>query len=189
MIFFIYFSTIFIHKKRLCGAVARETINFLDILFVDANKFWSGTWDFFPFRYTRSFCKLNGTSRVKSFSSCDTVFSIMWLLRSNFPANAMARAYLLLRHSSFILGFFTLLNWWKYLLFIILLIDEQLIPVCSAILRGARCACGASSCEEITSSVKSVFSSIVTDLGGPEPSFLFMVPLSLKRFKNLFTDV
>ena len=49
--------------------------------------------------------------------------------------------------------------------------------------------CGASSYEQISSSIKSVFSSVVTDLGQPEPSFVFMVPLSLKRFKRLFTDV
>ena len=104
---FIYFNTIFIHKKNSFVApyqeIAAETITFLDILFVDANKFSSGTSDFFPFPYTRAFCKLSGTSRVKSFSSCYT-------LPSNFSAYAIAPAYLLLRHSSFILGVFTLLN-------------------------------------------------------------------------------
>ena len=49
--------------------------------------------------------------------------------------------------------------------------------------------CGASSCEQISSSFKSVFPSVVTDLGRPEPSYLFMVPLSLKRFRSFFTDV
>ena len=81
----------------------------------------------------------------------------------------MARAYLILRHPSFISGVFTLFNWRKFLLFIILLIDEWLILVCSAILWGARYVCGASSCEQISSSIKSVFSSVVTDLDWPEP--------------------
>ena len=107
----------------------------------------------------------------------------MRVLHSNFSANAMARAYLLLRHPSFISGVFTLLNWQKFLLFIILLIDEQLIPVCSAILRGPRCVYGASSCKQISSSINLVFSSVVTGLGRPEPSFLLMMPLSLKHLK------
>ena len=55
--------------------------------------------------------------------------------------------------------------------------------------RGAMCVHGASSCEQISSSIKLVSSSVVTDLGQPASSFLFMVPLSLKRFKSLFLDV
>ena len=43
--------------------------------------------------------------------------------------------------------------------------------------------------EQVSSSIKSVFPSDVADLGWPEPAFLFMVPLSLKCFENLFTDV
>ena len=192
IILFIYFNTIFILKKGFEAPyqeIAAETLTFFEILFVDANKFSSGTSDFFPFPYTRSVCKLTGTSRVKSFSSYHTVLSIMRVLRSNFSANAMVWAHLLLRHPSFISGIFTLLKWRKFLLFIVLLIDERLIPVCLAILRGARCVCGASYCEQISSSMKSVFSSLVTNLGRPEPSFLFMMPLSLKPFKSLFTDV
>ena len=45
--------------------------------------------------------------------------------------------------------------------------------------------CGAFSSEQIASSVKSVFSSVATDLGRREPSFLFMVPLSLKFFLRM----
>ena len=97
----------------------------------------------------------------------------------------MARAYLLLRQ--------TFLSFWiddKCLLFIIHLIDERLIPVGAAILRGARCVCGgASSGEQVSSSIKSVFSSVVTDLDRPEPSFLFTMPLSFNSFKSLYTDV
>ena len=109
----------------------------------------------------------------------------MRVLRSNFSANVKARAYLLLRQ--------TFLSFWiddKCLLFIIHLIEERLIPVGAAILRGARCVCGgASSGEQISSSIKSVFSSVVTDLDRPEPSFLFMMPLSFNSFKGLYTDV
>ena len=177
----------------LRGAVLRDCSgnhNFSWHLIRERNKFSSGTSDFLPFPYTRSFSKLTATSSVKSFSSCYTVFSIMWVLHSNFSANAMVQSYLLLRHPSFISGVFTFLNWRKFLLSIILLIDEQLIRVCLAVLRGVRCVCGASSSYEQTSpSIKLVFSPIVADLGWPESSFLFMVPLSLKRFKSLFMDM
>ena len=61
--------------------IAAEPTTFLDILFVDANKFSSGISDFFPLLYTWSFYKSTGTSRVKSLSI----------------ANTMAQAYLLLR--------------------------------------------------------------------------------------------
>ena len=70
--------------------IVAEAINFLDILFVDANKFSSGASDFFPFSYTQSFCKLTAMSREKYYSSCHNAFSIMRVLRSKFLANAMA---------------------------------------------------------------------------------------------------
>ena len=185
-----YYNTIFIHKKRFRGAVPRDCSGnhkFSWNLIRGRKQVLIWNIRFLP--YTRSFCKLTGTSRVKSFSSCHTVFSIMRVLRSNFSANAVARAYLLLRHRSFISGVFTLLNWRNFFLFIIILIVERLILVCSAILRGARCVCGTPSWEQISFSIKSVFYSVVTDLGRPEPSFLFMMTLSLKRLKSLFTDV
>ena len=187
IILFIYFHTIFIHKKWFRCTVPRD---------------WCGNHHFswhlicgykqvliwnirFHFPCTRSFCKLAGTSRVKFFLSCHTVFSIIRVLRSNFSPNAMAQVYLLLRHPSFILEGFTLLNWQKFLLFIILLVDKRLIPVCSVILRGTRCVSRACSYKQISSSIKLVFSSVVTDLGRPELSFLFMVPLSLNASKIL----
>ena len=46
VILFIYFNTIFIRKNGfvvLYQKIAVETMTFLDILFVDANKFSSGT--------------------------------------------------------------------------------------------------------------------------------------------------
>ena len=100
IITFIYFNIIFIHKKRFCGAVLRDCSG--NHNFHNHNRFSSGTSYCFSFPYTQSFCKLTGTSRVKSFSSYHYVFSIMLVLRSNFSANFMARGYLLLRHLSFI---------------------------------------------------------------------------------------
>ena len=57
IIFSIYFSIIFIHKKKNgfvapYQEIAAETMTFLDVLFVDANQFLSGTSDFFLFPYT-----------------------------------------------------------------------------------------------------------------------------------------
>ena len=77
IILFIYFISFSFTKTGFVAPnqeIAEVAITFLDILFVDANKFSSGTSNFFLFPYTWSFCKLTGTSRVKSFSSCHTVF-------------------------------------------------------------------------------------------------------------------
>ena len=187
IILFFYFNTIFIHKITVSWHHTKR-LQWKPWLFLISYS-WTQTRtsDYFSFPYTWLFCKLTGTSRVKSFSSCHTDFSIMRVLCSKFSANAMVRSYLLLQYPSFISGVFTLLNWRKFLLFIILLIDERVIPFYSAILRGARCVCGVSTC--VNSSIKLAFASVVTDLGRPDPSFLFMVPLSLKRFKSLFMDV
>ena len=54
--------------------IAVDTITFLDILFVNLSKFSSVISDFFPLPYTRSFVRLTVTSRLKSFSSCQTAF-------------------------------------------------------------------------------------------------------------------
>ena len=63
--------------------IATDTMTFLDILFVEQSKFSSGISDIFLLPYTQLFCRLTGTSRVKSFSSCQTVFSIIQMLFSN----------------------------------------------------------------------------------------------------------
>ena len=48
------------------------------------------------------------------------------------------------------------------------------------------CVCRASSCEQTSFWIKSVFSSVITDLGRPESSFLYTVPLSLNWFKFFY---
>ena len=121
--------------------IAAESVTFLDILFVEANKFSSGTSDYFLFPYTLAFCKLTGTSRVKSFSSCHTFFSIMRVLRSNFSANAMLGVCAELR-----------------------LLNKSVLQLDRYFL-------------------------VVTDLVRPEPSFLFMVSLSLKLQKSFYGRV
>ena len=154
IVLFIYLNSIFIHKQQFLGAVPRNCIgnhNFSSHLICGRKHVLIWNIRFFSFSIypvKLTFCKLTWTSRVKSSSSYHTVFSIMRVLRSNFSVHAMAWAYLLLRHPSFIYGFFTLLIWQKFRLFIILLIDERLIPVCSVILRGARCVSRVSSCEK-----------------------------------------
>ena len=179
----IYFNTIFIHKKRFPGAVSRDCSwnhNFSCYLIHGRKQVLIWNIRFFSFPYTQSFCKLTETSRVKSSPSCHTVFTVMQVLPSNLWANVMARVYLLLWH---------LLELIKVSFFIILLIEKRLIPVCLAILWGPKHVCTASSCGQTSSSIKLVFSSVVTDLGRPEPFFLFVAPLSLKRFKSIFTKV
>ena len=137
--------------------ITGETTIFLDILFVDANKFSSGTSDFFCFLYTGSFCKLTGTSRVKSVNY--TVFSIMRVFFSIMRSNCFY-LFVLTKVSSF----YHSSNWGTT--------GSSFLVT----LGGARCVCETSSCEQISSSIKLVFYAVVTDLGRPEPSFLFMMP-------------
>ena len=63
----------------------------LDILLIEISKFPSGISDLFSSTYTRTFCRLTGTSRVKSFSSWQTVFSIIRMLFSNLSLKEPAR--------------------------------------------------------------------------------------------------
>ena len=186
-----YFNTIFIHKKRFHGALPRDSSwnhNFSCYLIRGRKQVLIWNIIFFSFPYTQSFCKLTETSRVKSFSSCHTIFSIMQVLSSNFELMLWRKhIFYCDTHDSF----WEFLPFWieKSFFFIILLIKERLIPVCLVILWGPKRVYRPSSCGQISSLIKSVFSSVVTDLGRPEPSSLFMVPLSLKRFKTLFTNV
>ena len=152
IILFIYFNAIFLHKKRFHGAVPRDCSwnhNFFCYLIRGCKQVLIWNIRFFPFLYNQSFCKLTEMSSVKSFSSCHTVFSTMQVLCSNFSANVMAIVTPIIHFGNFYLFKLT-----KVSFLIILLIDKRLIPVCSAILRGPRCVCGASSCGQIPSSVK-----------------------------------
>ena len=87
IIFFINRVTIVTYKKKglitLYHEIAADTMTFLDVLFVELKKFSSGISDFFPLPHTRSFYRSAGTARVKSFSSCQTVFSFIRMLLSN----------------------------------------------------------------------------------------------------------
>ena len=101
IILFIYFNIIFIHKKRFRGAVPRNCSGnhkFSWHLIRGCKQILIWNIRFFSFSICPVICKLTGTSRVKSFSSCHTVFLIMRVLRSKFSANAMAWAYFLLYH-------------------------------------------------------------------------------------------
>ena len=86
IVFFANFDIIFLYKKRLVKPyheIRADTMTFLKIVFVLQCKFSSRISDFFLLQYTRSFHRLTGTPRVKSFSSCQTVISIIWMLLSN----------------------------------------------------------------------------------------------------------
>ena len=80
------------------------------------------------------------------------------------------------------------LELFQFSFFTILFIDYQLISVCSTIFLGAKCVWGCSSCEQINSSTKSLFSSIETVLGYPEPCLLSIEPVSLKFFNTCLTE-
>ena len=78
MVFVVNFVTIVIYKKvlvKLYHEIAVDTMAFLDILFLKLSKFLSGISDLFLLPHTGSFYRLTGTSRVKSFSTCQTIFS------------------------------------------------------------------------------------------------------------------
>ena len=97
IILFIYFNTIFIHKKRFRSIVPRDDSgnhNFSRHLIRGHKQvlIWNNRF-FFLFPYTWSFCKLTGMSRVKSFSSCHTVFQscgIVFKLFSWFYATSVS---------------------------------------------------------------------------------------------------
>ena len=127
---------------------------------------------FFHLPNKRSFCRLTRTSRVKSFSSCQTVFPIVWMLISNYSLREPERDSLLFRVPSLICGVFKHFNYLKFLFFPILSIDDRLILVCLGIFLGAKCMSGRSYCEQTNSSIKSIILSIETDLGCLEPCLL-----------------
>ena len=111
--FFVNFDTTVIYKKGLVTPyheIAVDTMTFMDILFVELSKYSSGISDYFPLPYTRLFCKLTGTSRVKSFSSCQTVFSIIQVLLSNLFLREPAQVSYLFRVPLLICGVFKCLN-------------------------------------------------------------------------------
>ena len=100
IVFLVDFDTIVIYKKRLVTPyheIAADTMTFLDILFLELSTFSLGMSDFFPLPYTRSSCGLTGTSRVKSFSSCQTVFLIIQMLLPNLSQRESMRVSLLIR--------------------------------------------------------------------------------------------
>ena len=172
-------------KKSLItpySVIVADSMTFLDILFVKLSKFSSGMSDFFPLPYTRSVCGLTETSKVKPFSSCQTIFLIIWMLLSNLSLRKPARVSLLFRVSSFThLWCFQALELFKVYFFTILCSDDRLVPVCSAIFLGAKCVWGWSSCNQTNTSIKSIFSFVETILGCPK---LFLLSISCKRYTH-----
>ena len=91
--------------------IAADTMTFSDILLSKLSKLSSRIPDFFLLSYTRSFCRLTGTSRVKFFLSCQTFFSITRMLPSNYCLWKPARVSLLFWVPSLICGVFKCSNW------------------------------------------------------------------------------
>ena len=129
IILFIYLNTIFIHKKRSRGTVPRYCSGNHNIswhLIRGRKQILIWNIRFFPFSINPSFCKLTGRSRLKSFSSCYTVFSIKWVLCSNFQLMLWCERIfywsthhsfpefltILIDESFFFLSFFELTNDW-----------------------------------------------------------------------------
>ena len=81
------------------------------------------------------------------------------------------------------LWYFQALELFKIYFLTTLCIDDRMIPVCSALFLGAKFAWDHSSCEQTNSFIKSMFSSVETVLGFPEPCLL-SVKLVFKNFFN-----
>ena len=80
IVFFVNFDTTVIYKKMVVTPyheIAADTMTFLDILLVELSKFSSGISDFFFFTIYMIVLQIDRTSRVKTFSSCQTVFPII----------------------------------------------------------------------------------------------------------------
>ena len=114
-ILFIYFNTTFIHKNWFRGAVPRDCSG-------NHNFSWHLIHE----------CKqvLIRNIRFSSFSIYPVILQV--------NRNVKGKIFFILPCYFFPYCFFTILNWRKFLLFIILLIDKRLIPVCLAILWGTR---------------------------------------------------
>ena len=142
--------------------IAVDTMIFLDILFVELGKFSTRISDFFSFPYTRSFCRLTGTSRVESFSFFQTVYfynadvtfkSFSTWASASFSSVSSPFNHLCKLHN-----------------------DDRLILVCSESFLGAKWVWGHSSCKQTNSSIKSIFSSA---LGRPDLCLLSLEPVPL----------
>ena len=120
--FFVNFDTIVIYKKglfKLYHEIAVDTMAFLGILFVKLSKFLSGISDLFLLPHTGSFYRLTGTSRVKSFSNCQTIFSD----HKNLSLMELAQVSLIFWVPSLIFDVFKPLNCLSFI-FTILRIDD-----------------------------------------------------------------
>ena len=106
------------------------------------------------------------------------------MLLSNLSLREPAPVSLLFQVPSLICGVFKCWDCVRFLFFTFPCIDGQLIPFCSAIFLGAKCVWGRSSCEQTRSFIKSMFSSIETILGCPEPCLLSNQPVSLNFFNK-----
>ena len=155
IIFFVNFDTILLTRKGLirpCHEIEVDTVNFLDIFFVELSKLCLTIYTI-VLQIDKNF----KISRMKSFSSCQTVFFIIQMLLSNLSVREPALVFLCYFESFFTHGGFKPLNCLRSFFFTILRIDYRLIPVCLTIFLGAKCN---SSCEQINFSLKPMFSSV-----------------------------
>ena len=111
--------------------IAADTMTFWTS--AQPSKFTSGISDFFSLPHTRSFCRLTRISRVKSFSSSQTVFLDHTDVTFESFSKEVRAVFSFVSSPFTHLWYCQALELFKVSFFTILLIDDRLIPVCSAI--------------------------------------------------------
>ena len=108
IVFFVNFDTILLAKKGLirpCHEIEVDTVNFLDIFFVELSKLCLTIYTI-VLQIDKNF----KISRMKSFSSCQTVFFIIQMLLSNLSVREPALVFLCYFESFLTHGGFKPLN-------------------------------------------------------------------------------
>ena len=137
---------------------------------------------------TQLFYRFRSTSRMKSFSSCQTHFSMFLEFVPIRSVKAPALSVVLSLVLLLICWVFKRLNCFNPFVFTILLMNERLIPVYFSISLSDIWLTGLFSCNHIKSLTISSFYAVVTIRGLPEPSFLSIDPFSLNWFKRHWTE-
>ena len=156
--------------------IAVDTMIFLDILFVELGKFSTRISDFFSFPYTRSFCRLAGTSRVESFSFFQTVYFYNTDVTFKSFSKSASASFSSVSSPFNHLCKLIFISLTHFLFFIILHNDDRLIPVCSESFLGVKWVWGCCSCKQTNSFIKSTFSSV---LARPDLCLLSLEPIPL----------
>ena len=148
-------------------------MTFISIFFVELSKF-------------RSFCTFTVSSRVKSSSSCQSVFSIMRIY-SHICLEGIQCVFSSVSSPFTHLWCIQVLELLKVSFFTTFRIDDRLIPIFSTIFLLDKCVWDRSSEEQTNSSYKSMLFSVEKVTCSPEPWILFIEPVSLNDFNGCLT--